>query len=379
MTLSDLQPFVQVVGPIGPSGLVAAVLPTQLQPTTPTTLILNRVSLSDPLRRLMNGQTTVLPLPLTAGSAASIAGQQQLPKTTGGQVETRVLDEARKRLLAKNNVSIFQKSKSSSSGGGAREEGGGQEELAAHLQVAKASQRGQGPPAVPPLPLKIPQPPAPRPSNPAGGVQPFQAGLHSLAPVPSQAMYRLSQQAGGGKALARSFSSLHVRPSTSGEHPGAQGGDKRWESTTTTSRGDVSTRTEDRITSSVPSGHPGLPSGLMRMASSVIPASKSPTKITPRTEAKHVIAASQCESVEVRRARLDLLFQAPPSAASPASAPPRGLEEDPPVPTPRVSLHVPTYLPTYYVKCSLYLIFIFFSYLKGQGHEIRKVFLYILN
>lgn len=304
---------------------MAAVVPTQLQgPHTPpsttatSTLIVNRVSLPadpihpDTIQRVLNGKSGGGDA-LRMGPANS--GDGQLAKTS--QNETRVLDDARKRLLAKNNVSIFQKSKGAAALGEKIVHG----QEAAASTVAKTAPRdwkecleAQGLVAsarsATGFPLKIPRPALSRPSNPFGGVRPYLADGRPLGPAGSQPGNLTGHRPITGQPLNSGVL-------LSGEEGGA------------TPSGQL-----ERI--AAPSGHPGLPSGLMHMASSVIPASKSPTKITPRAEVK--LVAGHTESFEVRRARLDLLFQ-PPTPVTPSSTGGRGGEsclEDPPILTPQV-------------------------------------------
>ena len=316
-------------------------MPTQLQVTATTTtssfathMVVSRVALPDPensIRRVLNGQVAA-PLPILTTATGGPPVSVLLSNKSSGQVENhRVLDDARKRLLAKNNVSIFQKSK----GGPGSEESGreptseGQRPANGPLvaQDWKDCLKNQGlslTSTAPRMSLKIPRPPPPRPINPVLSRGPSPLGPRAMF----NAVASLRYQPAGCTTGKVSGLRQDVRGPISVEHGG--GG--------ISCSSDATDRWSER--SAPPSGHPGLPSGLMHMASSVIPASKSPTKITPRTEARHVMASGRSESAEVRRARLDLLlFQSPqPLAASPTTeSPPRGCFEHPPVLSPQVS------------------------------------------
>ncbi len=318
--------------------------PTQLQghpllPLTPplattsssSSLTLNRLSLPDPLRRFLNVK-----------SAALLNGQKTAK--AGGQAETGVLDEARKQLLAKNNVSIFQKSKA---GGAARKElaAGHEGRMKEGVKAAHNLAAAQG------MPVKVPRPPEPQLRCSVGSLveQHQSKPCDSLAQTASRPVYTMSRQPVPVSERSSAGKLNRLPPPASGIPLSGKGANK---GRSEEAKNEPDRSPADRIAAT--SGHPGLPSGLMRMASSVIPASNSPTKITPRTEAKHVTVATHSESVEVRRARLDLLFQAPVPALLPA---PAAAYEDPPVLTPQVSWSYDNELPApYSLPSIIYLV-----------------------
>jgi hypothetical protein len=264
--------------------------------------------------------TTSLP-GLNIEGGLDLAGAAAKSAVSG---EIRVLDEKRKRLLARNNVSVFQKSKGTSVEEADRDAQCQNQRILTCLEKTSAidgkeslNNPGRVLSSPAPSPLKIPRPPAPRPSLPA----PANIGFLKAAPPPVYQPLLVKKTTSSTLSLI-SKGSISVGKAS-------EAADQNW-----------SEKSSGTGTTALSGGHPGLPSGLMRMASSVIPVSKSPTKMVPRAEARHVVTASRSsESTEVRRARLDLLLFQPPSTPAPRTAysATGGSDEDPPVLTPQVS------------------------------------------